>query len=1012
MRYLGRGGIPHPFAGVGAGPRFVSFLPDVPGLPSNRFVVASGQSAGGLQILQPFQESVDASSHNFIVPVLSRGETITAMNVHEDRLGLGTSRGNVIQYQLVGLEGTRKKVLELPSFTPPPPAMSIDPTVLLSPDPNVRNGPTDAFKSIFSAYILTKEATVSALRNAHSFGPLMSRPVVGGGNLRVSARLLQNATHSVDFLQTIPTADLDVDLMEDLSYKKTNRPGSLPKPNPNKFLQTSKLFRLAYDESLNRSKKGGRRGRDEEDDATADENRLDIPSAYRLTMRPSGKLAGLFSHADVNASGVLPGWDYPPSMPNAFVPPILMLLYTIPETRRAMLQMQTTDRVNASWKDKTLIPEIGFLFHRIESLSRFGLIYPSSIPGNSPRLEAWAPGNFVSCLASTPEAEQLQILDGSPAAVDMARRTEAFYRFLLYQIDKETVKGPTSKVMDSFCGMDFASVNEFISGTGPPTTSSTRGMTVDMYYEPFLNREETTSFGEVLQQTLCREMRLRAWNQKSSAYETIVQRKVATSLPTLLSVSCACAGRKEEEGLKLWRGNIPYGWLPEKVEIELAESGNVIVRELVYDKESKENVWKENTGQGSIPEAVSKIIAQTKDQALEPKRRYSLEAVVSLVRDDLDRKGTDDIAGAVGSEPFGHQILHIRVPKGTALHAMKSQAMETSSVLSKIATRDMTIVNSSDTDTLQARLDNLEERIRQLESDEEAEGEWYLMNGYAVCRSTSQEARAFHQRFKEPSLCIFRAENSVDQVAETFTSDFTVPPEIIRTNSLTNGSRSNYAFYQRSGVLPGEGDYIAFDAEFVLVQEEVSTLTDNGAKLTIQEPRHVIARISILDCKSRTIVLDDYVVPREPVVDYLTRFSGIVAKDLDPKSSTRHLISTRAAYLKLRFFIERGCIFVGHGLKQDFWTANLVVPPSQIVDTVEIYHKPAQRYISLRFLTNFVLKRDMQQEIHDSIEDATAAKNQYRKALELKQEGKFEEMLDDLYAHGQKTDWKIGVEDA
>lgn len=167
----------------------------------------------------------------------------------------------------------------------------------------------------------------------------------------------------------------------------------------------------------------------------------------------------------------------------------------------------------------------------------------------------------------------------------------------------------------------------------------------------------------------------------------------------------------------------------------------------------------------------------------------------------------------------------------------------------------------------------------------------------------------------------------------------------------------------------------------------------------------------MLDCKSKGILFDDWVVPREPVVDYLTRFSGIVAKDLDPKSSTRHLISTRAAYLKLRYLIERGCIFVGHGLKQDFWTANLFVPPSQIVDTVEIYHKPAQRFVSLRFLANFVLKRDMQQDIHDSVEDATAAFELFKAAVELKRQGRFEALLDELYAHGQKTDWKIGVED-
>eukprot|EP00977_Amphora_coffeiformis_P001902 scaffold362_cov176-Amphora_coffeaeformis.AAC.28 len=1005
IRFLGRGGIPHPFAGVGAGPRLVSFLPEIDGFASNRFVVASGQGGGGLQILEPFQESIDVTSHNFIVPVLARGETITAMNVAEDRLGLGTSRGNVIQYQLAGLEGSQKKILELPSFTPPPPALSIDPAILSAGDPSIRNGMTDAMKSVFSAYILTKEATVSSVRNSASFGPLMSKPLIGGGKVQVSSSLLQNATHSVDFIQTIPTSNLEIDLLDDFSRSQYRRPGWEPQPNPNKLLQTTKLYRMAYMESLNRPKKGGRRDRDGDDyEETAEEgNRMDIPSTYRLIMRPAGKLAGLFSHADFNASGTLPGWDYPPTMPNAFVPSVLMVLYCIPETRKAMLRAQTVDRVNLSWKDKTLTPEIGFLFHRINALSRFGLIYPSSIPGNSARLEAWAPMNFMSCLASTPEAEQLQILDGSPAAVDMPRRAEAFYRFLLYQIDKESTKG--EKMMEQLGGMAFTSVNEFVNGKGAPTTSSTRAMTVDMYYEPFLCKDGTSSFGEVLQQTLCREMPLRAWNPESGKYHTIVQRKIATSLPKLLSISCACAGRKEEEGLKLWRGSIPFGWLPEEIEIELTARGNVIVRQLEYDRETKENVWKEYVGKGSIPDAVSEVIAQTKNQELDRKRRYRLEAVVSLVRDDFDRKGVEHIGGVVG-----HQVLHVRVPKSTALQVMKSQVEETSSILQKIPGYESTIVNSSDVGSLETRLQQLEQRMSEMQVDTST-GEWYLMNGYAVSKSSSQDARAFHQKFREPSLCIFRAQDSVDEDADPPYTQFTVPPEIVRTQSLTNSVKSPHAPNQRPNVLPGEGDYVAFDAEFVSVQEEMSTLANNGAKVTIQEPRHVIARISIIDCRSRSIVIDDHVVPREPVVDYLTRFSGIIEKDLDPKSSTKHLISTRAAYLKLRLLIERGCIFVGHGLKQDFWTANLAVPQSQIVDTVEIYHKPAQRFISLRFLANFVLKRDMQQDIHDSVEDATAAFELYRKSVELKRQGKFSDLLDELYAHGQKTDWKIGVED-
>lgn len=95
----------------------------------------------------------------------------------------------------------------------------------------------------------------------------------------------------------------------------------------------------------------------------------------------------------------------------------------------------------------------------------------------------------------------------------------------------------------------------------------------------------------------------------------------------------------------------------------------------------------------------------------------------------------------------------------------------------------------------------------------------------------------------------------------------------------------------------------------------------------------------------------------------------------------------------------------------DFWTLNLAVPSSQVIDTVEIYHKPAQRYISLRFLTNFVLGRDMQQDVHDSVEDAAAAWELYQKAVELKRDGKFDKLLDDLYEFGTKTDWKLGIDE-
>jgi PAB-dependent poly(A)-specific ribonuclease subunit 2 len=115
---------------------------------------------------------------------------------------------------------------------------------------------------------------------------------------------------------------------------------------------------------------------------------------------------------------------------------------------------------------------------------------------------------------------------------------------------------------------------------------------------------------------------------------------------------------------------------------------------------------------------------------------------------------------------------------------------------------------------------------------------------------------------------------------------------------------NNMHFFSHTALLPKKGDLIAFDAEFVSVQEEESVMTDAGSKVTVRETRYALARISVLSCRTGQIMLDDHVLPREPVVDYLTRFSGIVAGDLDPKLSPHHLISTRSAYLKLRYLQE------------------------------------------------------------------------------------------------------------
>ena len=53
------------------------------------------------------------------------------------------------------------------------------------------------------------------------------------------------------------------------------------------------------------------------------------------------------------------------------------------------------------------------------------------------------------------------------------------------------------------------------------------------------------------------------------------------------------------------------------------------------------------------------------------------------------------------------------------------------------------------------------------------------------------------------------------------------------------------------------------------------------------------------------------------------------------------------------------------------------------MDTVNIYHLPNRRKMSLRFLAYIILSQKIQSEVHDSIEDARTALLLYQYAAPL-----------------------------
>lgn len=211
---------------------------------------------------------------------------------------------------------------------------------------------------------------------------------------------------------------------------------------------------------------------------------------------------------------------------------------------------------------------------------------------------------------------------------------------------------------------------------------------------------------------------------------------------------------------------------------------------------------------------------------------------------------------------------------------------------------------------------------------------------------------------------------------------------------------------------PGSGTHVPIDTEFVRLQQEEIEILATGDRQVIRPTREGLARVSVLRASGPhegLPFIDDYISISEPVVDYVTKYSGVSAGDLDPTVSVRPLVPLKVAYKKLWLLLNLGCIFVGHGLIKDFRNIDIFVPKAQIVDTVTLFYNPARskRNLSLRFLAWYLLKANIQSETHDSVEDALTALRLWRKYEEFRDAGVVEKMVDEIYTAGRKLNYKV-----
>lgn len=135
-------------------------------------------------------------------------------------------------------------------------------------------------------------------------------------------------------------------------------------------------------------------------------------------------------------------------------------------------------------------------------------------------------------------------------------------------------------------------------------------------------------------------------------------------------------------------------------------------------------------------------------------------------------------------------------------------------------------------------------------------------------------------------------------------------------------------------------------------------LTSEGDALT---------RVSVVD-EDGAVLLDELVMPSQPIIDYKTRYSGIDQSTLAGVTTTLKDVQTQLSAL-----LSRDTILVGHSLENDLNALKLY--HERVVDTAVLYpHRQGLPYKnSLRFLTQKYLRREIQQDSHNSVEDAEAA---------------------------------------
>ncbi|XP_028439462.1 PAN2-PAN3 deadenylation complex catalytic subunit PAN2 isoform X1 [Perca flavescens] len=680
-----------------------------------------------------------------------------------------------------------------------------------------------------------------------------------------------------------------------------------------------------------------------------------------------------------------------PHIPNAYCNCMIQVLYFL-EPIRCLVQNHLCQ------KEFCLACELGFLFHMLD-LSRGDPCQAS---------------NFLRAFRTIPEASALGLIladsDEQTGKARLGRLIQSWNRFILTQLHQETqeqegpqaYRGASSSSLgssgESAIGKLFGCEveNSSLCRCGKETVRSSLTLLFTMHYPEQNSQEKTVKeydFAEILKKSICLEQSTQAWCENCEKYQPTVQTRNIRCLPDVLVINCEVNSAKEAE---FWKVQAEYAF------------------NKAMQKEAQEP-------------------AKPKEPPPMP-TEWCLDSGITYHTNTVRPCSGEDICSMEGItfDTRAEDLRHVWIPLTLKMSISKSQGLEISSwpegeELSAAEEEEGASVYDlvvTVPHILDARAGgNLVAHIKVGETyHQRKEGvthqQWYLFNDFLIEPIDKTEAAQFDVSWKVPGILYYAKRNYHTKYDLRIKNP--IDASVLLTEaSLARKQRKSHATFIPLMVseMPQANDLVGLDAEFVTLNQEEAELRSDGTKSTIKPSQMSVARITCVRGQGPNEgvpFIDDYISTQEQVVDYLTQYSGIKPGDLDAKISSKHLTTLKSTYLKLRFLIDTGVRFVGHGLQKDFRVINLLVLKDQVVDTVYLFHLPRKRMISLRFLAWYFLDLSIQGETHDSIEDARTALQLYRKYLELSRGGGNDEVrkvLKGLYEKGRQMDWKVPESD-